>query len=201
MTKDDLQTTTRRQNRTKTHFKQALIDLIKEIGYHSITVKDLVEYANYNRSTFYVHFQDKEHLAKELLESMLNGLEQSVGQPYTYGQRVNTSQLTKPAFNIVHFIYENRNFFELVKYENTLPGLHTQFPLTITKIYKEQFIFKTINNTPVNMNYFKLYTSYGFYGLVMDWITSNFSRSEEDFINDIIDLTKTHISSYEYIGK
>lgn len=51
------------------------------------------------------------------------------------------------------------------------------------------------------MDYFKLYTSYGFYGLLMDWITSSFSRSEEDFINDIIDLTKTHISSYEYIGK
>lgn len=58
MAKDDLQTT-RRQNRTKTHFKQALIDLTKEIGYHSITVKDIVEYANYNRSTFMFTFKTR----------------------------------------------------------------------------------------------------------------------------------------------
>ena len=29
--------------------------------------------------------------------------------------------------------------------EDTIPGLHTRMPLTITKIYQEQFKFETIN--------------------------------------------------------
>ncbi len=48
-----------RQNRTKEHLKLALIELIKRNGYHSVSVKDIVNYASYNRSTFYVHYQDK----------------------------------------------------------------------------------------------------------------------------------------------
>ncbi|MCM3567321.1 TetR/AcrR family transcriptional regulator [Neobacillus mesonae] len=193
--------TSGRQNRTKEHFKQALIDLIKEQGYHSITVKDIVDYASYNRSTFYIHYQDKIELAEELLASMLQGLETSVGKPYVPGHKVYTSKLNPPSFNIVSYIYKNRNFFELINYDDTLPGLHTRFPQTILKIYQEQFIFETINQIPVNMDVFKRYTAYGFYGLLQNWIQNGFKETKEDFIKEVIELTKTHIYSVEYIGK
>ena len=74
-------------------------------------------------------------------------------------------------------------------------------PLTITKIYMEQFKFETINNQPVNMEMFKRYTSFGFYGLMIQWIASNFEKSEEQLICDIIELTKTHIYAFKLIGQ
>lgn len=190
-----------RRNRTKEHLKLALIELIKKQGYHSITVKDIVNYAAYNRSTFYIHYQDKAELAEDLLTSMLQGVEDSVGKPYAPGQKVYTAKLNAPSFNIVNYIYEHRNFFELIKFEDTLPGLHTGFPHTLLKIYQEQFIFETINNLHVNMDYFKRYTAYGFYGLIQNWIKSNFNESQEEFIQEVIDLTKTHIYSLMYVGK
>ncbi|MED4207243.1 TetR/AcrR family transcriptional regulator [Neobacillus mesonae] len=193
-------TRTTRQNRTKEHLKQALMELIKEKGYHSVTVKDIVDYAAYNRSTFYIHYLDKVELAEDLLVSMLHGLEASVGKPYVPGHIVYTAKLNAPSFNIVSYIYKNRNFFELINYNDTLPGLHTRFPETILKIYKEQFIFKTINNIPVNMDYFKRYTAYGFYGLLQNWIQNGFEETQEKFIEEVIDLTKTHIYSLKYIG-
>ncbi|AZU64506.1 TetR/AcrR family transcriptional regulator [Neobacillus mesonae] len=189
-----------RQNRTKEHLKQALIELIKEKGYHTVTVKDIVDYAAYNRSTFYIHYLDKVELAEDLLVSMLQGLEASVGKPYVPGHIVYTAKLDAPSFNIVSYIYKNRNFFELINYNDTLPGLHTRFPETILKIYKEQFIFETINNIPVNMDYFKRYTAYGFYGLLQNWIQNGFKETQEKFIQEVIDLTKTHIYSLKYIG-
>jgi hypothetical protein len=112
---------------------------------------------------------------------------------------VYTTKLNEPSFNIVSYIYKNRNFFELINYEDTLPGLHTRFPQTILKIYKEQFVFETINNIPVNMDYFKRYTAYGFYGLLHNWIHNDFKETQEEFIKEVIDLTKTHIYSFEYI--
>jgi AcrR family transcriptional regulator len=189
------------RNRTKDHLKLAFIELIKDRGFHSVSVKDIVDYAAYNRSTFYVHYHDKIELAEDLLHSMFQGLEDSVGKPYVPGHKVYTAKLNVPSFNIVSYIYEHRNFFELIKFEDTLPGLHTRFPQTILKIYKEQFIFETINNLPVNMDYFKLYTAYGFYGLLLNWITNGFKESQEEFIHEIIDLTRTHIYSLKYIGK
>ena len=128
--------TSKRKNRTKEHLKLALIDLIKKKGYHAISVKDIVDHASYNRSTFYVHYQDKFQLAEDLLETMLAGLEESVGKPYSPGQKVYTTKLSEPSFNIISYIYDNRNFFELIKYDDTLTGLHTKFPQTILKIYK-----------------------------------------------------------------
>lgn len=192
--------TSQRQNRTKEHLKQALIELIKEKGYHSVTVKNIVDHAAYNRSTFYIHYPDKIELAEDLLISMLQGLEASVGKPYVPGHKVYTAKLNAPSFNIVSYIYKNRSFFELINYDDTLPGLHTQFPQTILKIYKEQFIFETINNIPVNMDYFKRYTAYGFYGLLQTWIQNGFKETQEEFIQEVIDLTKTHIYSFKYIG-
>ena len=193
-------TTSKRQNRTKAHLKQALIKLIKEKGYHSVTVKNIVDYAAYNRSTFYIHYLDKMELAEDLLVSMLKGLESSVGEPYVPGNKVYTAKLNAPSFNIVAYIYKNRNFFELINYDDTLPGLHTRFPQTILKIYKEQFIFETINNIPVNMDYFKRYTAYGFYGLLHNWIENDFKETQEEFIQEVIELTKTHIYSFKYVG-
>lgn len=191
---------TRQQNRTREHLKQALIALIKEKGYHSVSVKDIVDYADYNRSTFYIHYPDKIALAEDLLLSMLNGLEVEVGKPYESGHKVYTAKLNAFSFSFVSYIYKNRTFFELINCSDTLPGLHTKFPQTILKIYKEKFIFETINNIPVNMDYFKLYTAYGFYGLLQNWIQGGFQVSQEKFIEEVIDLSKTHIHSLKYIG-
>ncbi|MEH7273024.1 TetR/AcrR family transcriptional regulator [Neobacillus vireti] len=191
----------KRNNRTKKHLKLALIKLIKQNGYHSVTVKDIVDYAAYNRSTFYLHYQDKIQLAEDLLESMLQGLEDSVGQPYVPGQKVYTAKLQTLSFNIITYIFEQREFFDLIKYNDTLPGLHTRFPQSILKIYQEKFKFETINNISVNMGYFKRYTAYGFYGILLNWINCGFKESQDEFIEEIINLTKTHIYSVEYVGE
>lgn len=190
-----------RQDRTKEHLKSAFIKLIKDKGYHAVTVKDIVDAAAYNRSTFYVHYQDKIELAEELLTTMLQGFEDAVGQPYVHGQTVYTAKLNAPSLTIVTYIYEHRDFFELIKYEDTLPGLQTGFPETILNIYKERFIFETINNIPVNMDYFKYYTAYGFYGLILNWIKTDFKESQEEFIQEVIDLTKTHMHAIKYVGE
>jgi AcrR family transcriptional regulator len=52
----------RRTNRTKQTLHAALIELILEKHYDLITVQDIIDRANIGRSTFYVHFRDKEDL-------------------------------------------------------------------------------------------------------------------------------------------
>lgn len=193
--------TSPQQNRTKEHLRTALILLIKKKGFHAVSVKDIVEQAGYNRSTFYLHYQDKFVLAEELLNMRLDGLKHSVGKPYSPGQKVNTSRLNADSFQIVDYIYEHRDFFELIQYDDTLPGLHIGFPQTILNIYEEQFTFETINHSPVNMEYFKYYTAYGFYGIVNNWILSGFRETREKFIENVIELSKTHIQSFHYMGE
>ncbi|MCG3418357.1 TetR/AcrR family transcriptional regulator [Oceanobacillus sp. M65] len=197
---EKLEIKSQRKNRTKEHLKQSLIELIKEKGFHAVSVKDIVDHASYNRSTFYVHYQDKFELTADLMDTMLDGLEESVGKPFVTGRTVSTKKLDTESFSIVSYIYENRDFFELIKFDDTIPGLHTRFPQTILKIYQEKFTFETVNHIPVNMDYFTRYTAYGFYGLLINWIQQGFQETKEEFIYEVINLARTHMETIKYVG-
>jgi AcrR family transcriptional regulator len=52
----------RRIQRTKRLLANALIELIVEKGYDSVSIQGITERANVGRSTFYAHFESKEQL-------------------------------------------------------------------------------------------------------------------------------------------
>ena len=52
----------RRSQRTRHLLGEALVKLIREKGYSTITVSDIIERANVGRSTFYSHYRDKDDL-------------------------------------------------------------------------------------------------------------------------------------------
>src|SRR5215216_7129759 len=54
--------TDRRSQRTRHLLGEALVELIREKDYGTITVSDIIERANVGRSTFYAHYRDKDAL-------------------------------------------------------------------------------------------------------------------------------------------
>lgn len=72
----------RRVRRTKQTLKKILIELIALKGYENITVKDIVESADYNRTTFYRHYSNKEEILDELIEEMINKFIKAFRAPY-----------------------------------------------------------------------------------------------------------------------
>lgn len=52
----------RRSQRTRHLLSAALVELIREKDYSTITVSDIIERANIGRSTFYSHYRDKDDL-------------------------------------------------------------------------------------------------------------------------------------------
>jgi AcrR family transcriptional regulator len=57
--------TDRRILRTREAIQDALIDLIEDRGFESISIKDIAERANINRGTFYLHYHDKFDLLEQ----------------------------------------------------------------------------------------------------------------------------------------
>src|SRR3954467_12831022 len=54
--------TDRRSRRTRHMLEDALVDLMLEKRYDTITVQEIIDRANVGRSTFYAHYLDKEDL-------------------------------------------------------------------------------------------------------------------------------------------
>ncbi len=69
----------RRVQRTRQLLRDALMALILERGYNSITVQDVTDRANLGRATFYLHFRDKEELLITSLEEIYDGLIANIG--------------------------------------------------------------------------------------------------------------------------
>ena len=71
----------RRVQRTRQLLNEALMSLIAEKGYESITVQNIIDHANLGRSTFYSHYQDKEDLLlssiDNVVRNLISGLEHS----------------------------------------------------------------------------------------------------------------------------
>jgi len=67
----------RRVNRTRKALREALFDLIREKNYDQITVEEITERANLGRTTFYLHYRDKEDL---LLEDFIDLIDEMVSK-------------------------------------------------------------------------------------------------------------------------
>jgi AcrR family transcriptional regulator len=65
-----MRTEDRRVSRTRRALRQALVDLLPESAYESITVQDIARRADVGRSTFYAHYVDKEDLLVESLREL-----------------------------------------------------------------------------------------------------------------------------------
>jgi AcrR family transcriptional regulator len=64
----------RRRQRTRHLLSEALVELIREKGYNTITVSDIIHRANVGRSTFYTHYRDKDDLLAGELDRVIDVL-------------------------------------------------------------------------------------------------------------------------------
>ena len=64
----------RRIQRTRPLLQEALFHLIIERGYGCISIADITEQANLGRTTFYLHYRDKEDLLQESIKALLHDL-------------------------------------------------------------------------------------------------------------------------------
>ncbi len=68
----------RRVRRTEDALQKAMIELILERGFEAINVSEITERANVGRSTFYLHYADKEDLLQGSSESLRKYLQEQV---------------------------------------------------------------------------------------------------------------------------
>ncbi len=67
----------RRIARTQQLLSRALMELVVERGYDTITIQDITDRANVSRATFYLHYRDKDELMFASMEKIYDGLASS----------------------------------------------------------------------------------------------------------------------------
>jgi AcrR family transcriptional regulator len=89
--------TDRRIQKTQTLLRAALASLIREKDYDSIAVKEILDRANVGRSTFYMHFRDKDDLLVSGIHDMLSSVH-STGLPSSAARHDKLTSFSLPIF-------------------------------------------------------------------------------------------------------
>lgn len=107
--------TDRRSQRTRRSLHEAMLTLLQEKHYDTITVQDILERANVGRSTFYAHYQDKEDLMISSFMQLMEYLTEAVARPRGETPRLLPTQellehVQEEGHQLVHSMTSGRGF-------------------------------------------------------------------------------------------
>jgi len=126
----------------------ALMELIEEKGFDSVTVRDLTQRAGLNRGTFYLHYRDKFDLYEQSIDEVWHGfmeLAQKADplQLYQYSQRDEPCPFV---IDLFAYIADHAVFFKVMLGPKGDPS----FPLRLKESMRKNLYDKLLALQPVD---------------------------------------------------
>lgn len=165
-------TTDPRIRRTKQNFKQSFISLLSEISYQEITIEQITKIAFCNRVTFYAHYQNKEHLLKELIAEKNSGLIDALHDSYlssAHYHKINYHYL--PLFN---YIKDHSDFYKLMNPQKKITGLFKDIYEKIYHYHQHQLQMSYhFKESEINQDALNHFITGGLIGVITYWISDH----------------------------
>jgi AcrR family transcriptional regulator len=154
----------RRVRMTKMLLKNALIDIMKNKSIHLVSIKEICEAADVNRSTFYRHYNTQ----YELYDDIIDDIAQDIGSIYK-NDYTTVDFLTK----VLEYIESKREIFLVILSDNGKVSLGEAFVL-----FTGRFIDH--NNTSELVTYVMEFVAAGFTSTVWSWLNKENRRPASD---------------------
>jgi hypothetical protein len=171
----------RRVRRTKKMLKIAFIELLEYKPFEKISVKDIVEYADFNRCTFYNYYNYKEELVKEIMDETLLEISQTISFSSKSSPHLKLKDIT-----IFDYILKKKRLFKLWKDAEAIPGFNQQFVDTLIFTIKKDRHPIFSGNSECHNEILIIMWVHGTFGLIINWI-------KEDFATDPKILAKHYL--------
>ena len=166
----------RRVIKTRRQLKKGLAALMKEKSVNQITVKELVEEVDINRSTFYLHFKDIQDLLREIEENMEAQIKRAIEEHPIVSDNENAFYFIEDMFRVLD---EEREISKALIGPNGDMG----FIHRIEQIIKENSrgtLEKMFPGKKEDLKYFYAFCLSGCLGLVKVWLNEGEEKSPEE---------------------
>ena len=182
--------------RTKESIKNALIELLEEKGFESITVKDITTRAKINRGTFYSHYQDKYDLMAKCAEDLVKEMENKILKniPKVIADLENSTPNTIPLpflVPFIEFLNQNRGFMKAMLGPNGDVTFQSKL-----KMFMRKALFESNKNTVfkregllVPPEYLVSYIASAHIGVIQEWLNSDRDESPQEIARIISTMT------------
>lgn len=154
----------RRILKSQEAIKKAVIGLMSEKSFDSITIQDISDRANVHRATIYLHYTDKFDLLDKLIEEYINEMREMNGY---------VCELDWRDANLVYFEYFERNylFFSTMLASKGAPSFRTRFLEFLVEEYKAEVDVHEEKNHGLNEEIMGCFMGTAFVGIVEWWIS------------------------------
>lgn len=180
----------RRIRRTKKLLEESLATLLLEKNLNDITIKELVDLADINRGTFYLHYRDIYDMLSQIEAEMLNELD-NIFKRFPDALLKNSP---KPYISdIFQYIADNQTFCKM------LLGPHGDmaFVEKLKRLVEEKCFYSLMEACPENelqsYQYFASYTVAGCIGLLQNWMESGMKVSPQELAQVAEDMIQNGI--------
>ncbi|GGC78672.1 TetR family transcriptional regulator [Thalassobacillus devorans] len=178
--------TDKRVRRTKKALQNSLLTLMEEKDFHDITITDIVTKADYNRGTFYKHYQYKEDLLDEIIENVMTGLKESYREP----SNDKKTTLSSSAIKIFDHVEQNAKFYQIVIRSNALPNFQEKFIRALKELASEDLI--ALQPTPdIDPDLHASYQFYAIFGMIIEWVNSGLKHSPSYMAEQLLTILKS----------
>ncbi len=169
----------RRIQRTRPLLQEALFHLIIERGYERITIADITERANLGRTTFYLHYRDKDDLLQESIKALLHDLhldvELAMEGPCTY---------PLVAIRIFQHVARRRLLYQAMLKEagptRTLEDVMRTYFTELCQRFLPEDPLKMGNPSLMSSEILAVHAAGSLLGLLSWWLNQEVSLSSED---------------------
>lgn len=170
---------------SKLLFKNALMDLLKEKGsVAKISVRELCDRAELNRSTFYAHYNEPKDLLYEIETELLDATEEHLKK---IGEE-NDAGAHKYILSFLQYIRQNDKQFRTLLIDSADPDFRSRF--------MQQSIIQFVNNLRIELpkeleQYIFSYILNGSTGIIIQWIRSDYAVNENEIVNLLFSINQS----------
>lgn len=182
-----------RVTRTRRLLMDALTELIGEKGVEPITIRDIVREAEVNRSTFYLHFQDKQDILDQMQDNILNELAESLIYPtYTYEMALHdyehSNKPIQSLYMMLEHIHKNASIYKKMLTEG-------KFRERVTLVIKTE-AFRS------NHNFWEAtFASNGIVGIIHYWLKDGMKESIEEMSLMLTRVSLLPLGKYDKVER
>lgn len=171
----------RRVRMTKKMMKDALLELLEKQALEKITVTDICENADVNRSTFYTYYEDIGQLLLEIESDVLNQLPVSP-DPSEADIEERFLDALKDFFD---YVRENERLFRVLIVQRDSSSFNHRLVNSVMEKYRK--VSETGNSLLDRYAY--VYCVSGVIGIIKEWINGNFPISTRNFAEIVLQMS------------
>lgn len=167
--------------------KDALISLISEKEFTAISITDIINRSELNRSTFYAHFRDKDELLACIIEELIGGMIKSM-QVSGANHRPNNKDLCRPTYattQLFTYVEKQAFYFNTMLNNQRVPQLSQRLSDTLYNFYLKEMEEYPENSEQftINKGFFACYLTSVVIGFIYHWLVNTDLKYTPEYIS------------------